>query len=163
QVVSGHSNPLPFHEMVTAGREHFTEHPLKVDKGRPIQVPDGSFPAVELVEQRLRAQDIPAKLHSAAAADLPATRRARERTSALHKATSGLTMLRKYIELYRHYTKTEMVFDDANTRALRAELPQEFLATHDFDITGIVWKDYFQKQHLPAVTELTKAYSRAKR
>src|SRR5699024_111234 len=26
----------------------------------------------------------------------------------------------------------------------------------------IVWKDYFQTQHLPAVTELTKAYSRAK-
>ncbi len=71
-------------------------------------------------------------------------------------------MLRKYIELYRHYTKTEMVFDDANTRALRAELPEEFLATHDFDVTGIVWKDYFQQQHLPAVTDLTKAYSRAK-
>ncbi|MFI8777985.1 HAD-IB family hydrolase [Brachybacterium paraconglomeratum] len=162
QVVSGASNPLPFHEMVTAVREYFTKHPLEDEKGRPIEVPEWSFPAVEMVEQRFRAKELTAKIGSTAVAYLPATKRTREWTSNLHKATSGLTMLRKYIELYRHYTKTEMVFDDANTRALRAELPEEFLATHDFDVTGIVWKDYFQQQHLPAVTELTKAYSRAK-
>lgn len=162
QVVSGASNPLPFHEMVTAVREYFVANPLEDEKGRPIQVPEWSFPAVEMVEQRFRAKELSAKLGSAAVAYLPATRRTREWTSSLHKATSGLTMLRKYIELYRHYTKTEMVFDDANTRALREELPAEFLETHDFDITGLVWKDYFQDQHLPAVTELTKAYSRAK-
>ncbi|MGP5413414.1 HAD-IB family hydrolase [Brachybacterium paraconglomeratum] len=162
QVVSGASNPLPFHEMVTAVREYFTKHPLEDEKGRPIEVPEWSFPAVEMVEQRFRAKELTAKIGSTAVAYLPATKRTRQWTSNLHKATSGLTMLRKYIELYRHYTKTEMVFDDANTRALRAELPEEFLATHDFDVTGIVWKDYFQQQHLPAVTELTKAYSRAK-
>ncbi|ATG50974.1 HAD-IB family hydrolase [Brachybacterium vulturis] len=162
QVVSGNSNPLPFHEMVTAVREYFVQYPLEDDKGRPIQVPEWSFPAVEMVEQRFRAKELSAKLGAAAVAYLPATRRTREWTSSLHTATSGLTMLRKYIELYRHYTKTEMVFDDANTRALRDELPAEFLETHDFDITGLVWKDYFQTQHLPAVTDLTKAYSRAK-
>lgn len=162
QVVSGASNPLPFHEMVTAVREYFVKYPLEDDKGRPIPVPEWSFPAVEMVEQRFRAKELSAKLGSAAVAYLPATKRTREWTASLHKATSGLTMLRKYIELYRHYTKTEMVFDDANTRALRAELSPEFLATHDFDITGLVWKDYFQQQHLPAVTDLTKAYSRAK-
>ena len=162
QVVSGASNPLPFHEMVTAVREYFLEHPLEDDKGRPIQVPEWSFPTVELVEQRFRAKELSARLGSAAVAYLPATKRTRAWTSELHKASSGLTLLRKYMELYRHYTKTEMVFDDANTRALREELPAEFLETHDFDITRVVWKDYFQKQHLPAVTELTKAYSRAK-
>ncbi|MGO1600566.1 MAG: SDR family oxidoreductase, partial [Brachybacterium sp.] len=40
QVVSGASNPLPFHEMVTAVREYFVEHPLEDDKGREIQVPE---------------------------------------------------------------------------------------------------------------------------
>lgn len=162
QVVSGASNPLPFHEMVTAVREYFLKYPLEDDKGRPIPVPEWSFPAVEMVEQRFRAKELSAKLGSAAVAYLPATKRTREWTASLHKATSGLTMLRKYIELYRHYTKTEMVFDDANTRALREELPAAFLETHDFDIKGLVWKDYFQQQHLPAVTDLTKAYSRAK-
>src|SRR5690625_2147307 len=54
-----------------------------------------------------------------------------------------------------------MVFDDANTRALREELPAQFLTDHDFDVTEIAWQDYFQKQHLPAVTELTTAYARS--
>ncbi|MGY5765453.1 HAD-IB family hydrolase [Brachybacterium sp. DNPG3] len=162
QVVSGASNPLPLHEMFSAVHDYFVEHPLEDDKGRPIRVPEWTFPAVEMVEQRFRVKELSAKLGSSAVAYLPATRRTREWTSSLHKATSGLTLLRKYIELYRQYTKTEMVFDDANTRALREELPAEFLAGHDFDVTSIDWREYFQEQHLPAVTDLTKAYSRAK-
>ncbi|MCT1385439.1 HAD-IB family hydrolase [Brachybacterium sp. p3-SID1565] len=162
QVVSGASNPLPFHEMVSAVREYFVAKPLEDDKGRPIVVPEWSFPAVEMVEQRFRAKEIAAKAGQKAVAHLPASRRTREWTSSLHKATNGLTTLRKYIELYRQYTKTEMVFDDANTRALRKELPAQFLEKHDFDVTEINWRDYFQQLHLPAVTELTKAYSRAK-
>lgn len=162
QVVSGASNPLPFHEMVSAVREYFVTKPLEDDKGRPIVVPEWSFPAVEMVEQRFRAKEIAAKAGQKAVAYLPASRRTREWTSSLHKATTGLTTLRKYIELYRQYTKTEMVFDDANTRALRKELPAQFLEKHDFDVTEINWRDYFQQLHLPAVTELTKAYSRAK-
>ena len=162
QVVSGASNPLPFHEMVSAVREYFVAKPLEDDKGRPIAVPEWSFPAVEMVEQRFRAKEIAAKAGQKAVAYLPASRRTREWTSSLHKATNGLTTLRKYIELYRQYTKTEMVFDDANTRALRKELPAQFLEKHDFDVTEINWRDYFQQLHLPAVTELTKAYSRAK-
>lgn len=162
QVVSGASNPLPFHEMVSAVREYFVTKPLEDDKGRPIVVPEWHFPAVEMVEQRFRTKEIAAKAGQKVVAYLPASRRTREWTSNLHKATTGLTTLRKYIELYRQYTKTEMVFDDANTRALRQELPASFLEQHDFDVTEINWRDYFQQLHLPAVTELTKAYSRAK-
>lgn len=162
QVVSGASNPLPFHEMVTAVREYFTAQPLEDDKGRPITVPEWDFPAVEMVEQRFRAKEIAAKAGQSVVSRLPATRRTREWTTSLHKAASGLTTLRKYIELYRQYTKTEMVFDDANTRALREELPADFLAEHDFDVTALDWQDYFRDLHLPAVTELTKAYSRGK-
>src|SRR5699024_1077329 len=47
QVVSDNTNSLPIHEMVTAVREYFTEHPHEDDRGRPIQVPEWSFPAVE--------------------------------------------------------------------------------------------------------------------
>ncbi|MGP5089809.1 HAD-IB family hydrolase [Brachybacterium tyrofermentans] len=162
QVVSGASNPLPFHEMFTAVREYFVENPLEDDEGKAIEVPAWTFPAVEMVEQRFRAKELAAKAGATAVAYLPATKRTRAWTSDLHKATSGLTTLRMYIELYRQYTKTEMVFDDANTRALRDELSADFLSDHDFDVTGIDWREYFTKQHLPAVTDLTKAYSRAK-
>ena len=162
QVVSGKSNPLPFHEMVTAVREYFLEHPLEDDEGNPIVVPEWNFPAVEIIEQRFRAKELAAKVGAGVVSRLPASHRTRKWSANLHKATSGLTTLRKYIELYRQYTKTEMVFDDANTRGLRAELPAEYLAEHDFDVHDITWVDYFQQLHLPAVTELTKAYSRSR-
>ena len=99
QVVSGASNPLPFHEMVSAVREYFVAKPLEDDKGRPIVVPEWSFPAVEMVEQRFRAKEIAAKAGQKAVAYLPASRRTREWTSSLHKATNGLTTLRKYLSL----------------------------------------------------------------
>ena len=162
QVVSGASNPLPLHVMFTAVRSYFLEHPLEDEKGEKIAVPEWSFPAVEMIEQRFRIKELSAKAGAAVVAQLPATPRTRAWTSQLHKATSGLTTLRKYIELYRLYTKTEMVFDDANTRALREELPASFLAEHDFDVHDIDWSDFFRNHHLPAITELTKAYSRRK-
>lgn len=162
QVVSGNTNPLPFHEMVAAVQGYFQKHPLQDDKGRDIEVPTWTFPEIDLTEPRFRAKELAAKVGATVVSHLPATQRTRAWTSQLHKATSGLSTLRKYIELYRQYTKTEMVFDDANTRALREELPASFLADHDFDVTVIDWTRYFRDQHLPAVTELTKAYSRAK-
>ena len=66
-----------------------------------------------------------------------------------------------YIELYRQYTKTEMVFDDANTRALRKYHPSSWRGMTSTS-PRIDWREYFMTQHLPAVTDLTKVYSRAK-
>lgn len=180
QVVSGATNPLPFHEMVTAVRGYFVENPLEDDKGQPIVVPEWDFPAVEMVDVRFRLKELATKAGQMAVSRLPATRRTRAWTSTLHRSATGLETLRKYTELYRQYTKTEMVFDDANTRALREELPAAFLTggssadavagavdgverpSLDFDIAGLDWTTYFRELHLPAVTELTKAYSRRK-
>ncbi|MCG7428186.1 HAD-IB family hydrolase [Helcobacillus sp. ACRRO] len=162
QVVSGSSNPLPFHEMVSAVQGYFQEHPLTDDDGSPIEVPTWSFPSVQLIEARFWATQKAAKTAQLITSQLPGTKRTRQWAGQLHRTVSGLETLRKFTDLYRHYTKTEMVFDDANTRALREELPADFLATNDFDVTVINWKDFFQKQHLPALTELTKAYKRAK-
>lgn len=162
QVVSGSSNPLPFHEMVSNVHEYFTEHPLTDDDGKEIRVPEWSFPSVELIEARFWATQKAAGVAQSLVRRLPGSARTREWAGSLNKTVSGLETLRKFTDLYRHYTKTEMVFDDANTRALREELPAEFLAGNDFDVTEINWRDFFQQQHLPALTELTKAYTRAK-
>ena len=180
QVVSGNTNPLPFHEMVTAVRGYFVDNPLEDDKGEPVIVPEWDFPAVEMVDVRFRLKELATKAGQMAVSRLPATRRTRTWTSTLHRNASGLASLRKYTDLYRQYTKTEMVFDDANTRALREELPAAFLAggtstegvagavegvdraAFDFDIADLDWQTYFRELHLPAVTELTKAYSRRK-
>ena len=168
QVVSGTSNPLPFHEMVRAVRGYFVENPLEGEDGQPIRVPEWTFPAVEMVDVRFRLKEIATKAGQSVVSRMPATSRTRKWTSTLHRNASGLETLRKYTDLYRQYTKTEMVFDDANTRALRTELPAAFLegdgtrAPLDFDVAGVDWTRYFRELHLPAVTELTKAYSRRK-
>ena len=162
QVVSGSSNPLPFHEFFHSVQRYFREHPLEDANGNPVVVPDWNFRGVELVEQKFRLTELGTALGQEAVRHLPATRRTREWTSQLHRTSSSLSTLRKYIELYRQYTKTEMVFDDANTRALLTSLSPEFRAQSDFDVTVIDWDDYFVNHHLPAVTQLTKAYSRRK-
>ncbi|MDO5645804.1 MAG: HAD-IB family hydrolase [Dermabacter sp.] len=160
QVVSGHSNPLPLHEMVSVVHDYFSEHPLQDDDGSIITVPEWTFPSVDLVEARFWATRKAAGIAQVAVGRLPGTPTTRRLAGKLHKSVASLEMLRKFMDLYRSYTKTEMVFDDANTRALRDELPAEFLATHDFDITAVDWHTYFREQHLPAITELTKAHSR---
>ncbi|WP_058234676.1 HAD-IB family hydrolase [Devriesea agamarum] len=162
QVVSGASNPLPFHAMVSAVRDYFLQHPLTDDKGQKIIVPSWNFPSVDLVEKKFLAKEKSISAAQLVATRLPATQRTRSWVTSLHKNASGLATLRKYMELYKQYTQTEMVFDDANTRALRASLPPEYLERADFDVTGIDWRTYFKDLHLPAVTNLTKAFSRRK-
>jgi fatty acyl-CoA reductase len=160
QVVSGNSNPLPFHQMVSEVREYFTAKPLQDDEGNDISVPHWTFPSVQLVEQRFHMKELATRAGQNVVSHLPATKRTRTWTSTLHKNASGLETVRKYQDLYKAYTETEMVFDDANTRGLLAELPAEFLAEHPFDIAAVDWHDYFTAHHFPAITDLTKAYSR---
>lgn len=160
QVASGNSNPLPLHAMASIVREYFRVHPLTGDDGKAIQVPDWSFPSVELIEARFWATEKAAQLAQIAVGRLPGTPTTRNLAGKLHKNVSSLATLRKFTNLYRAYTKTEMVFDDANTRQLRGELSQGFLDLYDFDITAVDWRSYFHDHHLPAITELTKAYSR---
>lgn len=160
QVASGNSNPLPLHAMASIVREYFREHPLTDDAGKNIHVPDWSFPSVELIEAKFWATEKVAKFAQVAVGRLPGSPATRNLAGKLHKNVSGLATLRKFMDLYRNYTKTEMVFDDANTRALRDSLPAQFRDTFDFDIAAVDWHSYFVDHHLPAVTELTNAYSR---
>ena len=162
QVASGNSNPLPLHEMVSIVHDYFVENPLTDDKGEPIAVPMWTFPSVDLVEAKFWATNTAVKAAEVAVGRLPGTRTTRAWAGKLHKSSSALDTLKKFMGLYKAYTKTEMVFDDANTRALRESLPKEFLERYDFDITDLDWTSYFRDHHLPAVTELTNAYSRQK-
>lgn len=158
-VVSGMTNPLPFHQMVTTVREYFLEHPLTDRDGTPIDVPEWTFPSSELIEQRLRLREVTADVGRKVVSRLPASRRTRAWAGDLSKVGSQLTTLRMFADLYRQYTKTEMVFDDAATRALLAGLPE---GARRFDISEVEWDRYFKDVHLPALTELTKIRSRAR-
>ncbi len=52
-------------------------------------------------------------------------------SSSLHKMERGLGSLRTYVDLYQSYTRTEMLFDDQQTRALGAKLPGRYAGRPD--------------------------------
>ena len=57
QVVSGASNPLPFHKMYEYVREYFLEHPVEGPDGKPVVVPEWKFPANNGVESSLAVRE----------------------------------------------------------------------------------------------------------
>ncbi|WP_047691328.1 HAD-IB family hydrolase [Kocuria sp. ZOR0020] len=161
QICSGASNPLPFHEMYGSVREYFLENPVEGPDGKPVVVPEWRFPANNAVVRSLAGKEKLAAWGGRLNALLPSTKRTLEWTNSLHKMQSGLGSLRTYVDLYQNYTRTEMVFDDTNTRALSASLPEGTPEDRTFDPRDINWKTYWQEIHLPALTEMTRAYSRA--
>ncbi|MCD1287573.1 MULTISPECIES: HAD-IB family hydrolase [unclassified Brevibacterium] len=163
QVVSGTSNPLPFHQMVRTVREFFLAHPLPDSEGVPTVVPKWSFPSSELIEQRIRLKELATGVGREVVERLPASTRTRALASRLVKTDTKLKSLRQFADLYRQYTKTEMIFDDTNTRRLLARLPNGYPSHRGFDVTEIDWQDYFKDIHIPAITELTRSYSRDRR
>lgn len=165
QVVSGTSNPLPFHTMVDAVREFFTAHPLTDDKGRPIRVPTWTYRRGHLVEPIIGLQEKAVRAAELGASLVP-RRNARSFAGQLHRQSAGLATLRKFVDLYQNYTRTELVFDDRHTRELLAELTASgALASDliDFDVTRVDWRDYFTTHHLPGLVALTGQYSDTKR
>ena len=162
QVCSGASNPLPFHQMYESVRSYFRERPLEDSHGNPIPVPEWKFPANNSMERGLAVKEKLAAAGSRLSSVLPATARTREWTNSLHRMQTGLGSLRTYVDLYQNYTRTEMIFDDTHTRQLDRFLPQGTLEDQRFDVRAINWRDYWQRVHLPALTEMTRAYTRAK-
>ncbi len=168
QVVSGTSNPLPFHTMVDAVRDWFTEHPLTDDKGRPVKVPTWNYRRGHLVEPVIGLQETAVRVAELGASLVP-RRNARRLAGQLHRQRAGLATLRKFVHLYQNYTRTELVFDDRNTRALLAAVRAGGGGAGagadpiDFDVTRVDWHEYFTRHHLPGLVALTGDYSEQKR
>ncbi|HOA87936.1 MAG TPA: HAD-IB family hydrolase [Propioniciclava tarda] len=160
QVVSGTTNPLPFHTMVDSVHDYFTVNPLTDEKGRPIKVPRWTYRRGHLVEPIIALQESGVRLAEGVATVVP-RRNARRWAGTLHKQRTGLTTLRKFVELYKNYTRTELVFDDAHTRALLAELGER--APISFDVASVNWPTYFTDHHLPELVKLTSDYSAKKK
>lgn len=161
QICTGASNPLPFHKMYEYVREYFLENPVEGPDGKPVLVPEWRFPANNGVERSLAGKERLIALGGRINALLPSSKRTLEWTNALHKAQSGVGSLRTYVDLYQNYTRTEMIFDDSNARALHDSLPAGAPEDRGFDARDIQWRSYWQQVHLPALTEMTRAYTRA--
>ena len=124
QVVSGKTNPLPFHRMYENVNTYFTANPLPDEKGE-IRVPRWRFPGGHKVEKALAKRERQAERAERLIERMPTTPRTRAWLDSVTKGQHGLSQLRAFTELYRAYVQTEIIFDDTNTRALLASLPEE--------------------------------------
>ncbi|MGC3992639.1 MAG: HAD-IB family hydrolase [Propionicimonas sp.] len=88
---------------------------------------------------------------------LPATSGSRDWADSLHSARSKLQLLRKFSGLYQAYVQSEVLFDDASTRALDHKVSSGPDDDAGFDVTAIDWSHYLQDIHLPAITSLPRA------
>jgi len=156
QVSSGITNPLRLGTLVHLVREYFSANPLKDAEGAHVAVPAWSFPHRGAVERALSRRERAVDLADRAVGHLPANRRTRQWISTLYKARRDLGTLRKFTSLYQPYTQTEVIFDDARTRALHAALPAERQAEHGFDVTEIDWRHYLLDVHIPGVPGLMR-------
>lgn len=159
QVVSGKTNPLPFHRMYENVNSYFTKNPLPDEQG-DIKVPMWRFPGGQKVEKALARRELQVVRAEKLIERLPTTKRTRDWLDTVSKGKHGLRQLRAFTELYRAYVQTEIIFDDTKTRALLASLPEDVRKNEGFDVTEIDWENYFQDIHFPAVTTLTRAFGK---
>ena len=157
-VSSGKTNPLPFHRMHENVYAYFTANPVPNAKG-DIRVPVWRFPGGQKVEQELVKREQQAERAERLIYRLPTTPRTRKWLDRVKSGQHDLEVLRGYTNLYRAYVQTEIIFDDANTKALNETIPAKLRADRGFDLTAIDWEDYFQRVHFPAITTLTRAFA----
>lgn len=161
-VASGASNPVPFHQMYENVHEFFTKNPLTDRAGRTIAVPEWRFPGPDKVERGINRLERRVRAGERALRLLPKTKGSKATLAKLQKGVADLATLRNFVSLYRVYVETELIFDDTNLRRLHDSLPAKDKADKGFDISAIDWDDYLQDVHFPAITKLTKAFSRAR-
>ncbi|MDQ1531847.1 MAG: alcohol-forming fatty acyl-CoA reductase [Microbacteriaceae bacterium] len=155
-VASGATNPLPFHAMYRAVREYFTANPIPDDSRGSARVPTWQFPGDRRVARALRLAERGADVRELVLERLPSTTRTRDWQRRLDRRRGDLEVMRSLSELYRAYVGSELIFDDAQARALQERVAPDA----GFDVARIDWDDYLQGVHFPAITALTRVFSR---
>ncbi len=158
-VASGASNPLPFHQEFGYVHRFFLEHPMKNKKGEDQAVPTWRFPVGNKFENDVNRKEKVAVLAERLLGRLPDSERVRRWHNQMIRNVADLETLRNFIQLYRVYVRTEIIFDDRNLRALHNALPAAKRDEFGFDIAAIDWEDYMMNVHFPAITALTEEFS----
>ncbi len=160
-VASGASNPLPFHEMYGHVREYFTANPIPDTPGATDGMPTWRFRGDRSVERSLVQAERLVGAANSVLDRLPSTPRTRSWQKTMGKRKRDVASMRTLSDLYRAYVGTEVIFDDAEARALNARIPAD-RPDEGFDVTRIDWPDYLQRVHVPAVTQLMRVFSRGR-
>ena len=152
QVASGERNPLRFRELYDQVREYFLKNPLRDSGGRPIPIPEWSFPGRRAVERRLKAGLAGLKVAGKVAACLPEGHMVADVRQRIARAEKRARMSLYYNHIYGAYGDIASTFSTARTAALFEALPPDDRKEFPFDITRIRWREWLQGTHLPALT-----------
>jgi HAD superfamily hydrolase (TIGR01490 family) len=151
-VASGQRNPLRYRDLYDHVRDYFVEHPLRDSGGRPVQVPEWSFPGREKVELALRAQLTALKVGGQVAARLPDGHMVSDARQRMARAEKRARMSLYYSRIYGAYANMYAVFSTDRTKALYEALEPEDRETFPFDISEVRWREWLHGTHLPALT-----------
>jgi HAD superfamily hydrolase (TIGR01490 family) len=152
QVASGERNPIRYRDLYDIVREYFVKNPLRDSSGRPIQVPEWSFPGRRRVEGQLKMELAGLKVAGILAARMPEGHMASDARQRIARAEKRAKMSLYYSRIYGAYANMTTTFASSRTEALYTGLPPEDREEFPFDITDIDWRAWMQGAHLPALT-----------
>jgi len=151
-VSSGGRNPLTFRRFYEFVREYFDSHPLVVSDRGAAPLAEWRFPGSESVERLLVTGERAARVADAVLTHVPRSDTVRRLTVGLDTQRRRLAFLRRYVDLYRAYTESELQFlDDATLALHRALDPADVADGWAFDTAAIDWTAYIRDLHIPSV------------
>jgi len=152
QVASGERNPLRYRDLYDIVRDYFIENPLRDSGGRPIGVPEWSFPGRRRVEGRLKAELAALMVAGKLAARMPEGHMASDARQRIARAEKRARMSLYYSRIYGAYANMTATFSTGRTTSLYEALSPEDRGSFPFDITEVDWRAWMQGAHLPALT-----------
>ncbi|CAO5185591.1 alcohol-forming fatty acyl-CoA reductase [Frankia sp. AiPs1] len=155
-VCSGFRNPLRFWELYEHVREYFLADPLPAPGRGAIGVPQWPFAGAAAAEARLRRSELVVGVAGRVLSQVPASQRVRGWAGQLERAQSRVAFLRRYSDVYRAYTKAELVYVDDATRVLHESMDAADQVDFGFDPRCFDWEHYLRRVHCPAVTAVLR-------
>ena len=153
QVASGELNPIRYRQFYELVREFFVENPLRDSSGRPLPLPEWSFPGRKRVERLLKAELAGLKVASALVARMPEGHAKNDLRSRIARADKRSRMSYYFIRIYGDYGDMKSTFSARRTYDLYRALPEDDRTVFPFDITEVDWRAWLQETHLPAITQ----------
>ncbi|HEX2741220.1 MAG TPA: SDR family oxidoreductase, partial [Rubrobacter sp.] len=152
QVASGERNPIRYRDLYDIVRDFFLRNPLRDSSGRPVKVPEWSFPGRRRVEGRLKMELASLKVAGILAARMPEGHMASDARQRIARAEKRARMSLYYSRIYGAYANMTATFSTSRTKQLYEGLTPEDREEFPFDIAEIDWRAWMQGTHLPALT-----------
>ena len=152
QVASGERNPLRFRDLYKHVREYFLKNPLRDAGGRPVPVPEWSFPGRRWVEGMLKAELLGLKIAGGLTARMPEGHLTTDVRGRIARGEKRARISLYYSRIYGAYVNMQSTFSSARTMELFRSLPEEDRRAFPFDIAEVDWGAWLKETHLPAIT-----------